>query len=250
MGIEYEKAFEEHANSLLKYLNVQSLKELGINMAVITFSVDHSTTYCLTPKGELVFIVDDKASHKEMNFESFRSVVTHEIFHAYITNILKLGIDKLQHPLTAVGASAIQLAEDIELIKITFEKNVVPLLQDEANRTIAYYRNLSNPVPLKYLSTFPDRVKFGCTMSVTWAYASTEWLKENTKDEVLKQQFLKGLELIRPHYVANGFPKFKNLITELLSSNVVQTKEEAEIVFQRILGVYGEYLEDANLALY
>lgn len=128
MGLEYENAFREKAGSLLKYLSIGTLKELGITMVLITFSADGSTAYCISPKGEVVFVLNNTEDLREMNYESFESVISHEIFHAYITNNLKLGIgSKLHHPFTFVGGHAAQVAEDIELIKIAIERNVEPL---------------------------------------------------------------------------------------------------------------------------
>jgi hypothetical protein len=250
MGIEYENAFREKAGALLKYLNIGTLTEMGITMVLITFSADHHTAYCISPKGEVIFVLDNTEKLRKMNYESFESVVSHEIFHAYITNKLKLGIGKLRHSLTAVGATAVQIAEDIELIKIAFEKNVKPLLQDEVNRARAYYRNLQKPVPMKFWVSVPDNLKFVSMVSVTWEYASTEWLMQNTKDQKMKEQFSQNLELVRPHYTANGFPKLKDLITELLNSKVVMTGDEAENVFRKILHLYDEFLEVSNLDFY
>jgi hypothetical protein len=250
MGVEYENAFREKAGALLKYLNIETLAEMGITLVLITFSADHHSSYCISPKGEVIFVLDNTGKLRKMNYESFESVVSHEIFHAYVTNKLKLGMDKLHHPFTAVGSSAVQVAEDIELIKIALEKNVVPLLLDEVNRTKAYYKNLQKPVPMKYWVSVPDHLKFVSMMSVTWGYASTEWLMQNTKDQKMKEQFSQNLELVRPHYTANGFPKLKDLITELLNSKVVATGDEAEIVFQKILHIYDEFLDVSNLDLY
>jgi hypothetical protein len=250
MGIEYEKAFRDKAGSLLKHLRIGALTELGITIVLITFSADGSTAYCISSRGEVVFVLNDTKELRKMNYESFESVVSHEIFHAYITNKLKLGISsKLHHALTAVGRSAVQLAEDIELIKIASRKNIEPLLWDEVNRTRAYYKNLPKPVPMKYWASVPDHDKFLSMMSVTWSYASTQWLMQNTREPKLKEQFSQNLELVRPHYAANGFSKLKDLITDLLNTRVVATEKGAENVFERILHLYCEFLDDSNLDL-
>lgn len=250
MGIEYENALRDKAGSLLKYLHVGALTELGITVVLITFSADGSTAYCVSPKGEVVFLLDNTKELRKMNYESFESVVGHEIFHAYITNKLKLGVvRKLHHGFTAVGRSAAQVAEDIELIKIASGRNIEPLLLDELNRTRAYYKNLPKPVPMKYWISVSDHNKLLSMMSVTWSFASTQWLMQNAKDLKLQEQFSQNVELVRPHYAANGFPKLKDLMADLLDSKVVATEEEAENVFERILHLYGEFLDANNLYL-
>lgn len=250
MGIEYENAFREKAGVLLKCLNVQTLTDLGITMVLITFSADNSAAYCISPKGEVVYVLNNTEALRKTNYESFVSVISHEIFHAYVTNKLKLGIGKLHHAFTAVGASGVQVAEDIELIKIALEKNVEPLLADEVDRTKAYYKDLQKPVPMKYWVSVPDHLKFVSMVSVTWSYAATEWLMQNVKDQKLKELFSQNLELVRPHYSVNGSQILKDLVTELLSSKAVTTGDEAEIVFQKILHVYDGYLYANNLDLY
>ncbi len=251
MGVEYENAFRDKTGALLKFLGISTLAELGITMVLITFSADGSTTYCISPRGEVVFVLNNIEKLREMNYESFESVVSHEIFHAYVTNSLKLGISsKLHHAFTGVGGSAAQLAEDIELIKIALEKNIEPLLLDEANRTRSYYKNLPKPVPMKLWGSVPDSQKFLSMTSVTWGYASTQWLMQNIKDPILKGQFTRNLEFVQPHYEANGFPKLKDLIIDQFNGKVVATEEEAESVFERILHLYGEYLKVNSLYLY
>jgi hypothetical protein len=251
MGVEYENVFRNRVGSLLNYLNIGSLAELGITMVLITFSADGSTAYCISPKGEVIFVLNNTSQLGKMNYESFESAVSHEIFHAYISNNLKLGVStKLHHAFTAMGRNAVQLAEDIELIKIGSERDVEPLLSDEISRTRAYYQNVGEPVPTKYWPSVPDHIKFRAIMSVTWSYASTQWLSQNVKDSRLKEESSQILELVRPHYETNGFPKLKDLITDLFSNKVVATDLEAEIVFERILRLFGEMLDAKNLDLY
>jgi hypothetical protein len=251
MGINYENAFRDKAGNLLEYLKMETLADLGITMALITFSADGSTSFCMSPKGELVFVVNNMEQLRKMNYATFESVVSHEIFHAFIDNNLHLGIGtRLRHSFTAASSSAVQVADDIELIKIAFAKQVEPLILDEINRTEAYYRELPKPVPMKYWVSVADNFKFVSMVSVTWSYASTEWLFKRAVDSKLKEQFSKNLDIIRPHYLANGFPKLKDLIIKQLDDKIVETEKEAEIVFEQILCLYGEFLDTNGLDFY
>ncbi len=251
MGIEYEIAFREKAGALLEYLKIETLADLGITMSLITFSADGSTSFCMSPKGELVFVVNNMERLRKMNYATFESVVSHEIFHAYIDNNLHLGIGtKLHHPFTAASSSAVQVADDIELIKIAYAKHVEPLLIDEVNRTNAYYKDLPKPVPMKYLVSVADNFKFVSMVSVTWSYASTEWLWNKTNDPKLKEQFSKNLDTIRPHYLANGFSKLKDLIIKQLDGKIVETEKEADTAFEQILCLYGEFFGANHLDFY
>ena len=246
MGIEYENAFRDNAGELLKYLGISTLGELGVTVVLVTFSADGSVAYCFSPKGEVVFILNDTMELKKQNFETFKSVIKHELFHAYVANTLKLGITKkLHHALTFVGGNAAQVAEDIESLKIAVKKSIEPIFRDEVNRTRAYFEN----TPVKSLTYVPDNLKFLATVGVSWNYAQTQWLANNVRDPNLKDLFSQNLELVRPHYEANGFPKLKDLISNLLNGKIVETDEEAEIVFQKILKIYGELLYSKNLDL-
>jgi hypothetical protein len=141
LGIEYEDAFRAKAGSLLAFCNLNTLTDLGVTVTLITFSADGSTTFCVSPKGEVVFIVRDVPELKEQNLESFETVVTHELFHLYINNKLGLGVSpKLHHAYSFVSGEAVNVADDIELIKIAVKEKVTPLLLDEVKRTNSYYK--------------------------------------------------------------------------------------------------------------
>ena len=246
MGNEYENAFRDKASSLLKCLGIETLAELGVTIVLITFSANGRGAYCFSPRGEVVFVLNDTDELKKRNFETFESVIRHELFHAYVANTLELGITKkIKHALTFVSGNAGQIAEDIELLKIAMEKSIEPIFRDEVNRTNAYFSN----VPIKSLASATDSGKFLAIAGVTWNYAATEWLMQKTQDLNMKDQFSRNLTLIWPHYEANGFPKLKDLIINLLNDKIVQTAEEAEIVFQKILRVYDELLDSKNLDL-
>ena len=193
LGIEYEKTFHDKAGSLLNYVGIETLIELGVTMVLVTFSSDGSVAYCFSPKGEVVFILNDTRELKKQNFETFESVIQHELFHAYVANTLKLGITKkLQHAFTFVSSNAAQVAEDIELLKIAMDKSIEPLFRDEVDRTRAYFKNS----PVKSLASVPDSSKFLAMVGVTWNFAQTQWLMQNTQDSNMKELFSQNLELI------------------------------------------------------
>jgi hypothetical protein len=250
MGSEYENAFREKAESLLTYLHLETLKDLGITMVLIAFSADGSTTFCASPKGEIVFVFNNNEARRKMNYETFETVITHELFHLYIDHNLNWGISpKLHHAFTFVSGEAVKIADDIELIKIAVEKRIEPLLLDEVNRTNAYYKNLPDPVPMKYWTGVADYMKFDSMMSVTWTYASTQWLSQKAEDPELIEGFAHDLTLVQPHYEANGLPKLKELIVESLDSKIVETEEEAEDAVKRILDVFDEFLTSNRMDL-
>jgi hypothetical protein len=85
-------------------------------------------------------------------------------------------------------------------------------------------------------------MKFRLKISLTWTYASTQWLSETITDPKMREGFINNLHLVEPHYQANGYPRLKELIIQLLNSEVVTTAENAEYTVDRILEVYNELL--------
>jgi len=241
LGVEYENAFREKAGSLLKLLNLKALAELEVTVVLITFSTGHNTPFCVSPKGEVVFIVRDVPQLRKQNLESFEAAITHELFHLYINNKLGLGISpKLHHAFSFVSGTATNVADDIELIKIAVEKDVTILLLDEVKRTNTYYKDLNE---VTSLGCYPDHIKFRLKMSLTWTYASTQWLSETVKDPKLREGFVNNLRLVEPHYQANGYPRLKDLIIQLLNGEIATTTEKAENMVDRVLEVCNEFLD-------
>jgi len=252
MGIEYEGIFREKMKVLLPLLGAEKLPELGIDTIVITFSQGFDAFHhSHNPRGELIFIFARTSQIREMEKKVFADVINHEVFHAYITHRLKLGIiDKLKGPFTFMERLAAQLAEDIQLEKIAVEDNVWPLIVDEINRTTTYFENAPPPISTNRWNALPDIPKFQSTTSVTWTYAAESWFAQVLRKSEARKQSNRNMKLVYPHYSLHGYANLKDLILRLFDERITKTEKEAKTMFERLLSVYDEYADANNLILY
>ena len=252
MGIEYEDIFRGKLEVLLPRLGAEKLSELGIDTIVITFSQGFDAFHhSHNPRGELIFIFARSSQVREMEKKVFADVINHEVFHAYITHRLKLGVsDKLKGPFTFMERFAAQLAEDIQLEKIAVEDNVWPLIVDEINRTTTYFENAPPPISTNRWNALPDILKFQSTTSVTWTYAVESWFAKVLRQSEARRQLSRNLKLVYPHYSLHGYADLKDLILELFDERITKTEKESKTMFGRLLSVYDEYADAHNLILY
>jgi len=252
MGIEYEDIFRKKVEVLLPRLEARKLSELGINVVLITFSQGMDAfRHSISPRGELVFIFAHTDQIREQEKKVFESVINHEIFHGYITHILKLDIgDKLKGPFSFMELCAARLAEDIQLEKMAVRDNLWPLLADEVSRTTLFYENAQPPISIDRWNALPDSEKLTAMTSVTWTYAVESWFVQVLNESAVKSQLNKNLKLVHPHYSQHGYAHLKDLILRLFNERIATTESESQAMVKRILAVYDEYADAHNLVLY
>jgi DNA-binding Lrp family transcriptional regulator len=251
MGIEYESIFRNKVESFLPRLKVEKLSELGIEVVLITFSQGFDAfTHSFSPKGELVFIFAKTDQIREKEKKVFESVITHELFHGYVTHKLGLGIsDKLRGPFSFLERCAATLAEDIQLDKIAVRNNVRILLDDEIIRETIYYEKTA-PLTTDNWNTLPEGAKIMAMTSVTWAYAVQSWFAQVLSATGARKQLEENLRLIHPHFVKYGYPYLKDLILRLFDEKTVETGKELEDMVKRLLGAYDKYSDAHGFMLY
>ncbi len=256
MGEDYKEIFLEKAGALLEYLDVNKLSDIGIVAVWITFTKEYTElTYHSTPKGELIFLFNKESISNEkiqkIHKETFKHVITHEIFHRYVSEMLELGISSnLKGSFSFLESFSGSLLGDAQLIKIAVSRNIKPLIIDEIKRVNAYYKDIPMVMTNSLWRVLPATAKFNCMMSLTYAYAEASWLSKILKDKDVARQAEENIRLIQPHYVRYGYIKLAKIIREILEEKIAETDQEKEILHRKILLCCDEWADSQNLNLY
>lgn len=245
----YEVDFKQQSELLLRSLNFNNLSDLGISVVLIQPSQEKTyLPFRCKKKGELLFLFNVKRPYSR-HYEAFKYAITHEIFHNYISRILRLGItDALTIPFSAIENSVRFFAEDIQLIKVAIKNHVKPLISNELRKANIYYENLP-AIPDSKWNTLDAHVKFNAMFSITFVYATHLLLYDKLVDSHYKHQTKRNIRFVHSHYDKRGFSDLMKSILKIYNDEIAETNEEKKSMFNKLLLSSNEWVKNQNLRL-
>ena len=249
MGEEYESIFRNKAKTLLRSLNAEKLSDLGITLALITYTQSYALlTYRHSPKGELIYLFNRIPQLAKREKETFTNAVTHEIFHGYVSK-MKLGVsDVLEGPFSFMEEMIASLAEDIQLTKLAVNLGVKLLIKDEIKRDHAYYTAMPVPSSDKWEGV-SDEMKFGSMTSLTFVYATELWFSE-IMDSHSRKKVRKTLRLVQRHFDQYGYLDLGELIGGLYRGEMSETESDKTAMYKKLLNCCDRWVNGRGLNLY
>jgi len=253
MTPDHARIFSQKVAHLLGYLDVEKLSDLGIMVALITFTIGPvALPDMLTRDGELIFLFpkNEKPRVQELNKRAFEHVVNHEVLHAYVSNRLRWGIvDSMKGLSSSMEQSAVILCEDIQLDKVAISESIEPFIIDEIRRCRILYEELPVLTTSKW-DSYPEGMRFNLMMSLTRIYAQELWFNDALKSTNEVGEIRKNLSLIQPHFNKWGNPELARTIREIYFEKVAQTPSEKQTMSRKILACSDSWAERQRINLY